>query len=150
MLVGVAEREDEDPGRVFVIGPAHSFAQFADAINAAFARFDRSHLHEFELADGRKIGFPDDEFAPEVAWEDHAAVKVAGAVGPTDEFVFVFDFGEGWRHRCAVMAQKVDPRDFVGPDGPLPKAPLAVFGWGWIPDQYRRTTRDDGRLDDAA
>jgi hypothetical protein len=58
VLVGVAEREDEDPGRVFVVGRAHSFAQLADAINVAFARFDLSHLHEFELADGRRLAFP--------------------------------------------------------------------------------------------
>ena len=40
------------PGRVFIVGPAHTFEQFAHAINAAFARWDLSHLHQFELADG--------------------------------------------------------------------------------------------------
>jgi hypothetical protein len=51
-------------GRILIVGPAHTFAQLADSINQAFARSDVSHLHEFELADGRRIGFPDDEFAP--------------------------------------------------------------------------------------
>ncbi len=32
---------------------------------------DLSHLHQFELADGRRIGFPNDDFAPELSWEDH-------------------------------------------------------------------------------
>jgi hypothetical protein len=65
-----------------MVGPGHTFAQLADAINHAFARWDPSHLHEFQLADGRRIGFPGDEFAPELAWEDHAALKVA----PGEEF----------------------------------------------------------------
>lgn len=43
------------PGRVFIVGPSHSFSGLADAINQAFARWDLAHLHEFELADGRRI-----------------------------------------------------------------------------------------------
>lgn len=75
-------------------------------------------MHEFRLADGLLIGFPDDEFAAEVVWDDQATVKVADAVGPGDEFEFRFDFGAGWRHRCRVLADKVDPREDYGP-GPL-------------------------------
>lgn len=55
---------DSPPGRVFIVGPAHTFEQFAHAINAAFARWDLSHLHQFELADGRLIGYPDDSYEP--------------------------------------------------------------------------------------
>lgn len=147
MLVGVAEDERRDPGRIFAVGPSHSFGQLADAINTAFGRWDRSHLHEFELDGARKIGYPDDEFAPEVVWEDQAQVKVCSAVAPAEEFAFTFDFGEGWLHRCRVMAQKIEPRAYFG-DGPLPKSPLAIFGWGWLPDQYRREWPDDGMLDE--
>jgi hypothetical protein len=32
-------------------------------------------------------------------------VKVAAAVGPGDEFVFILDFGDRWEHRCRVLAQ---------------------------------------------
>jgi hypothetical protein len=42
---------DPSPGRIFVVGPSHTFEQFAGAIDAAFARWDLSHLHESELAD---------------------------------------------------------------------------------------------------
>ena len=56
------------PGRVFIVGPAHTFEQLAHAINAAFARCDLSHLHQFELADGRLIGYPDDSYEPDVVW----------------------------------------------------------------------------------
>jgi hypothetical protein len=47
---------DPPPGRIFLVGPRHSFADFAEAIDAAFARWGLSHLHDFELADGRLIG----------------------------------------------------------------------------------------------
>jgi hypothetical protein len=142
VLVGGGPDERRDPGRVFLIGPSHTFGQFAEAINSAFARWDLSHLHEFRLGDGRPIGFPDDEFAPEVLWEDQAAVKVAGAVRPGDEFEFRFDFGEGWRHRCRVLDEKADPREAYGP-GPPPKQPVPIWGWGSIPDQYGRESAEE-------
>jgi len=129
------------PGRVFIVGPRHTFEQLATAINAAFARWDLSHLHGFELADGRLIGYPDDEFGPEVEWLDQAALKLARELEPGAEFEYVFDFGDNWRHRCRVLEEKVDPREVWGP-GPLPSAPVAVWGWGWIPDQYGRTAAD--------
>ena len=112
----------------------------ADAINAAFARWDVSHLHEFELAGGRRISFVD-SFDDTVV-EDQDAVKVAAAVGPGDEFRFVFDLGDQWEHRCRVLAEKVDPREDWGP-GPLPKQPVAIWGWGSIPDQYGRESSDE-------
>jgi Plasmid pRiA4b ORF-3-like protein len=130
-----------------MVGPGHTFAQLADAINQAFARWDLSHLHEFELADGRRIGFPDDESAPEPAWEDHAALKVTQAVGPGDEFGFTFDLGDGWRHRCRVLADKVDPREQYGP-GPLPRQPTPTWGWGSIPDQYGCETPEELGLEE--
>jgi hypothetical protein len=142
VLVGGGPDERRDPGRVFLVAPSHTFGQFAEAINSAFARWDLSHLHEFRLGDGRLIGFPDDEFAPEVVWEDQAAVKVADAVGPGDEFEFRFDFGEGWRHRCRVLDEKADPREAYGP-GPLPKQPVAIWGWGSMPDQYGRESEEE-------
>jgi hypothetical protein len=123
------------PGRVLIVGPGHTFAQLADAINQAFARWDLSHLHEFELADGRRVGFTDDEFAPELVWEDEAALNVAHELEPGDAFDFTFDFGDRWRHRCHVLSEKVDPRDEYGL---APKQPVAIDGWGSIPDQYGR------------
>jgi hypothetical protein len=37
------------PGRVFAMSSAHTFHAFAEAIDYAFARWDRSHLHQFTL-----------------------------------------------------------------------------------------------------
>jgi hypothetical protein len=135
------------PGRIFIVGPAHTFEQLAEAINQAFARWDLSHLHEFELADGRRIGFPDDGFGDELAWEDHAALKVATEVGPGDEFGFTFDFGDRWQHRCHVLEEKLDPRAEWG-SGPLPKQPVPIWGWGSIPDQYGRESATELDLEE--
>jgi Plasmid pRiA4b ORF-3-like protein len=146
-LLGTAGSElDPAPGRVLIVGPGHTFEQLAEAINHAFARWDLSHLHEFELGDGRRVGFPSEEFAPGLVWEDQAALKVAREVGPGDEFSFTFDFGDGWRHRCRVLPDKADPREEYGP-GPLPKRPVVTWGWGWIPDQYGRESAEDLELE---
>jgi len=141
LLGGLGVELRPTPGRIMLVGPAHTFAALADAINLAFGRWDLSHLHEFELAGGRRVGFVDpDPYESEV--EDHDAVKVAQAVEPGDEFEFVFDFGDRWRHRCRVLAEKADPRTEYGM-GPLPKQPVPTWGWGSIPDQYGRESAAD-------
>src|SRR5580704_5814097 len=100
---------DPPPGRVFIVGPGHTFEQFANAINAAFARWDLSHLHQFELGDGRLIGYPDDNFAPDLEWLDHTQLKVTREVKLGDEFEYIFDLGDNWQHRCHVGPIKADP-----------------------------------------
>jgi hypothetical protein len=146
LLGGLGAQLKPSPGRIFIVGPAHTFGALADAINASFARWDLSHLHEFELADGRRIGFDDPEPFDDAVIEDQAATKLAGAVAPGDEFRFVFDFGDRWEHRCRVLADKVDPREEWGA-GPLPKQPIAIWGWGTIPDQYGRESAAELDLD---
>lgn len=126
---------DPSPGRIFIVGPGHTFEQLAKAIDAAFARWDLSHLHTFELADGRVIGFPDDSFGPELVWLDHAKLKVGREVKPGDEFAYVFDLGDDWRHRCTVAEDKAD---VIEEYGIVPDGPVAIWGWGSIPDQYGR------------
>jgi len=147
LLGGVGGELSPSPGRIFIVGPSHTFLALAEAINAAFARWDLSHLHEFELAGGRRIGFVDpDRFEDDEPVEDHAAVKVAQAVAAGDEFSYVFDFGDRWQHRCRVLAEKADPRQEWGP-GPLPRQPVAIWGWGVIPDQYGRRSAADLELE---
>lgn len=141
MLGGCGIECDPPPGRVFIVGPGHTFEQLAGAIDSAFARWDLSHLHEFELADGRKIGYPDEEYAPDLVWLDHAKLKVTREVKPGDQFTYTFDFGDNWEHRCAVESQKADP---VEEYGAVPPGPVAVWGWGSIPDQYGRRSEVGG------
>jgi hypothetical protein len=46
-----------------------------------------------------------------MAWLDHAKLKVAREVKPGEEFAYVFDLGDNWRHRCSVEPGKFDPRE---------------------------------------
>ena len=125
---------DPPPGRVILVGPEHSFADLAEAIDRAFARWDLAHLHEFTLADGRTVG-PIDEEAPDDLL-DADAVEVRSVLGAGDRFRYVFDLGDEWTHRCDVVEAGVDPELEIGH---RPDHPVAVYGWGWIPDQYGRT-----------
>jgi hypothetical protein len=140
LLGGLGMDCDPSPGRIFLVGPAHTFEQLAEAIDVAFARWDRSHLHVFELADGRRVGFPDDAFDLDMGLLDHAWLKVAREVKPGGEFTYVFDLGDDWRHRCTVLEDKADP---VEEYGTAPRMPAPIWGWGTIPDQYGRRSFDD-------
>lgn len=126
---------DPSPGRIFIVGPRHTFEQLAEAIDVGFARWDLSHLHVFELADGRRVGFPDDPFDLGMGWLDHAELKVARELKPGEVFTYVFDLGDDWHHRCTILQDKVDP---VTEYGMPPSTPAAIWGWGTIPDQYGR------------
>jgi hypothetical protein len=75
LIEGLGVRLDPAPGRVFIVGPGHTFAQLADVIDVAFARWDLAHLHLFELGDGRRIGYPDDDMQLGTSWLDHGALK---------------------------------------------------------------------------
>ena len=134
------------PGRVFAVGPAHTFKDLATAIDDAFARWDRSHLSLFTLDDGRVVA--DAALGSDLAGGiggpisepvDIATAKVAAFAATGSEFQYTFDLGDEWTHRCVVGDLKVDPVDVLGIK---PKAPLAYFGWGDIPDQYGRRTAD--------
>src|SRR6266581_4327456 len=61
LVEGRGERYWPRPGRLFAAAVSHSYAQLATAIDDAFARWDRSHLHEFELADGTRVGMAEAE-----------------------------------------------------------------------------------------
>jgi hypothetical protein len=131
---------DPPPGRTMLVGPRHTFAELAVSIDQAFARWDLSHLHLFELTDGRFLGQPSPEWDLDVL--DETSFKVASTVGVGESFVYVFDLGDDWRHSCEVEAAEVDPADTFGT---VPRTPEAIWGWGWIPDQYgRRSLDDDG------
>lgn len=150
LLGGRGEELWPSPGRVFAVGPSHTFMDLANAVNDAFARWDRSHLSMFTLADGRVV--TDTETGAEMAGSiggpitepvDIESAKVARLLRPGAEFQFTFDLGDDWTHRCVVGRDKVDPVDVLGI---TPRSPLPYWGWGAIPDQYgRRWADDDGQ-----
>ena len=62
LIEGHGERYWPRPGRIFAASRSHTFKQLADAIDDAFARWDRSHLQEFTLADGRRLCDPEPDW----------------------------------------------------------------------------------------
>lgn len=124
------------PGRTFAAAHTHTFEQLADAIDDAFARWDRSHLQEFTLADKTRVAVPMPEWddLDDVETLDIRRVKLS-RLYPGEQFVYVFDLGDDWAHLCTVGHERIDPVETLGivPDRPLP-----YWGWGDIPDQYRR------------
>lgn len=129
------------PGRIFAASPAHTFAQLATAIDDAFARWDRSHLHEFDLGNQLRVGEPD----PEQEWDDDIVddrTTRLNRLTDGQQFVYVFDLGDCWTHLCTATTDCIDPLKTVGI---VPEQPTPYWGWGSIPDQYgRRWDRDDG------
>jgi hypothetical protein len=129
------------PGRLFVAARSHTFAQLADAIDDAFARWDRAHLHEFTLADGSRLTTPHmdwEEFGPAID-DQHERLS---RLQLDEQLAYVFDLGDYWAHLCTVGPKRVDPIEVLGI---VPHRPMPFFGWGDIPDQYLRSwDGDDG------
>ncbi len=106
-----------------------------------FARWDRAHLHMFDV--GGVEGLLIDRY-----WDDPPddsrvddTVTLSTLTGG-QQFVYVFDLGDDWAHLCTLNPERIDPLNTVGitPDRPMP-----YWGWGAIPDQYGRTwDGDDG------
>jgi hypothetical protein len=66
------------PGRIFAAARTHTFEQLADAIDDAFARWDRSHLQEFTLDDRTRLCIPDPDWEIEgEKTEDFRGVKLS-------------------------------------------------------------------------
>lgn len=130
------------PGRVFAASRSHTFAQLADAIDAAFARWDLAHMHMFTLADQTQI-------TPLELWDGEAPEGSVDSdrtrlsrLGGGEQFAYVFDFGDDWAHLCTVAESRIDPLETLGG---LPSEPMPYSGWGDLPDQYgRRWDGDDG------
>jgi hypothetical protein len=141
LVEGRGERLWPRPGRIFAAARSHTFAALATAIDDAFARWDRAHLHEFHLADGTRLTTPygdDDELGPSL---DDRRTKLS-RLRPDEQFLYTFDLGDAWTHLCTVGPERIDPEDELGS---VPAVPLSFFGWGDIPDQYgRRWDADDG------
>ncbi len=130
------------PGRIFAAARSHTFADLADAIDDAFARWDRSHLQEFTLASGVRLCDPDPDWQIEGEPEEDFRRARLSRLRPGEQFAYVFDLGDNWAHLCTVGSSRIDPFETLGIQ---PAKPLPYWGWGDIPDQYRRRwDGDDG------
>ncbi|HEY3314361.1 MAG TPA: hypothetical protein VGL40_03630, partial [Bacillota bacterium] len=147
LLSGGGITLDPPPGRVMLVGPRHTLKDLAEVIDQAFARWDISHLHEFEFPDGRVFGVPDDEFGQPII--NYERVKVRSVVRPGEPFTYVFDLGDNWRHRCQLTGTDADTKEARDAAGHLPRKPVPIQGWGRIPDQYGRRWENDSGEDDT-
>ena len=75
-----------------------TFEQFAEAIDDAFGRWDRNHLHEFTLSDGTQV-------SPASCWdgdEPHGTLDSSkarlGRLRCGEQFAYIFDLGDNWQH----------------------------------------------------
>jgi hypothetical protein len=139
-LVGWAgEQIDPPPGRDLLVTVNDSLFDLALAIDTAFARWDRGHLHAFRFPDGSEYVLGGAEEGDEAT--DTMSVTLGDTVSaPGARFEYVFDLGDDWLHRCEVRSVDVDPEEEFGEE---PSAPVPLFGWGMIPDQYGRTKPDE-------
>jgi hypothetical protein len=130
------------PGRILAAARSHSFRQLADAVDAAFGRWDLAHMHMFTLADGTEVTALEqwDGEAPDGSVDSDMTKLSRLTLG--EQFVYLFDFGDDWAHLCTVATQRIDPLDELGI---VPVDPLPYFGWGDLPDKHgRRWEADDG------
>ena len=96
LVEGHGEQYWPRPGRIFAAARNHSFKQLADAIDDAFARWDRSHLQEFTLTGQTRLSQPDPDWEIEgEITENYQRVKLS-RLGPGEQFVYVFDLGDDW------------------------------------------------------
>lgn len=117
----------------------HTFAQLATAIDDAFARRDRAHLHEFTLAGGERVGREDPDWDEPDSVLDERRQRLS-RLRSGEQFVYVFDFGDDWAHLCTVGPGRI----LLDALGIVPATPLPYWGWGDIPDRYGRRWDGDG------
>lgn len=106
-----------------------------DRIVQAAMGWTNSHLHAWQV-DGRRYGVPDPECSTPGEQLDERKFTVGGVLGKhTDEFLYEYDFGDGWEHRivverrltadperntwpmCIAGANACPPEDVGGPPG---------------------------------
>jgi hypothetical protein len=95
------------PGRIFAAARSHTFAQLATAIDDAFARWDRSHLHMFRLGETVLTGPVEWDEPPEGA-QPSGSVRLS-RLSLEEQFVYTFDLCDDWTHLCTVGAQPHRP-----------------------------------------
>ena len=137
---GLGFDPDQPPGRRMLVSPNHTLAEFAEAIDVAFARWDHSHLHLFDFGGAGNFMLGGDEENEDV--RDSGTTQLRSLkLQPGNRFTYIYDLGDEWRHDCEVEASDVDPEEAYGT---VPEKPVPFWGWGTIPDQYGRLSEDGG------
>jgi hypothetical protein len=134
---------DPPAGRIMLCHTGHTFAEFAEAVEAALGRWDPTPEHEFEV-EGRVLASDPDALSllmPGLQPLDSEGVTL-GEVGLRRgaRFTYLFDPRQRWVHQCRLEETSLDPFTLVDEE---PDLPVPVFGWGDVPDQYGRIEEDD-------
>ena len=130
----------QPPGRRMLVSPDHTLAEFAEAIDVAFARWDHSHLHLFAFGGAGRFMLGGDE-GDETVGDSDTTLLSSLELRPGTRFAYIYDLGDEWRHECEVEGSDVDPEEA---SGTVPDKPVPFWGWGNIPDQYGRLGDDGG------
>lgn len=120
--------------RTILVPETLALTQLDRLVQAAMG-WTNSHLHAWAI-DGRRYGVPDPEWDTPGEQLDERKFTVGGVLGEhVDEFVYDYDFGDGWEHRivvekrlaadperntwpmCIAGANACPPEDVGGPPG---------------------------------
>jgi hypothetical protein len=128
------------PGRIFAAARSHSFRQLADAIDAAFARWDLAHMHMFTLADGAQVTPVDLWDGQEPDGRVDSDKTRLSRLQPGEQFAYLFDFGDDWAHLCTWPRSGSTRSTRSGSSRPIPRPTSG--GWParpvWAPLGQRR------------
>jgi hypothetical protein len=114
LISGRGEDHWPRPGRILAAARIQTFAQLAESIDDAFARWDRAHLHLFTLTENTPItpiSWWDGE-PPDGALDGRTTRLSRLPAG--EQFAYVFDLGDRWAHLCTVAEKRIDPQQELG------------------------------------
>jgi hypothetical protein len=114
-----------------VVPPSATLDQFGLAVDIAFGRWDTTRDRSFTRRTmGRETQRRRDRhLSPELV--------LAETIRVGERFIYVFDSDRGWTHDCFVE-DALDASDTTD----LAPIPVPLVGWGTLPDQDGRTSRE--------
>ncbi|MDQ1305667.1 MAG: hypothetical protein QG671_1499 [Actinomycetota bacterium] len=127
--------------RVLDVPAAATVPELHDLLQVALGWTD-SHLHEFQTADGVRYADPRtglDDVVDDVRDETTATLRDLGG-----EFVYRYDFGDGWEHDVQVTGPGGPHPGCVGGEGACPPEDCGgPYGYG----EFREAFTDPGHPD---
>ncbi len=134
-----------------------TFALLHQLLQLGFGWYD-CHLHSFEFG-GESIGPTGDGFGFE-ADHDELTLRLCDVVTPGSDFIYLYDFGDGWEHRLVVeglqqSGDRSELPEFGCLDGARACPPEDCGGpWGyqdlaeWLPPGFNPKAFDAHTLND--
>lgn len=91
--------------------PGHFTLAELDRVIQLAMGWTNSHLHQF-IIQGRRYGMPDDEWQEELPLLPDDAVTLDEAIGDrVKDFIYEYDFGDGWEHHVTVQMVMLPDED---------------------------------------